>query len=162
MKRSISREKRKDRNLKEHYHDTYKSQLKLPEPTLCPKCQAVFENGRWRWARRPVGAYELICPACHRIRDKFPAGILILNGEFLGKHKDEILNLCHNEETNAKQKHPLHHIMEIAEERGCIKITFTDNHLPRRIGDALFHAYKGELDFHYAEEDKFIRVTWKR
>ncbi|MCK5242315.1 ATPase [bacterium] len=162
MKGRAPHGKRKDRILKEYSHDAYKSCLKLPEPTVCPQCQAVFEKGRWRWARSPLGAHKLICPACHRIKDGFPAGILILSGEFLSKHKDEILNLCHNEETNAKQEHPLHRLMEIVEERGCIKITFTDNHLPRRIGEALFRAYEGELDFHYAEEEKFIRVTWKR
>ncbi len=162
MKGPVFREKRKDRNLKESCHDTYKSRLKLPEPTICPKCQAVFENGQWRWVRHPSEAHKLVCPACRRIKDKFPEGVLTLSGDFLRRHKSEILNLCRNEEANAKREHPLHRIMEIVEENGCIKITFTDNHLPRRIGEALFHAYEGDLDFHYAKEDKFIRVTWKR
>lgn len=36
------------------------------------------------------------------------------------------------------------------------------SHLPRRIADALHHAYKGELDIHYDEEGYFVRVNWKR
>jgi len=161
MKGFMLRAKRKDRNLKEYCHDAYKSSLKLSE-SICPQCKAVFKNGQWRWAPRPSGAHKLVCPACQRIKDKFPEGVLTLSGDFLSRHKSEILNLCRNEEANAKPEHPLHRIMEIAEESGCIKITFTDNHLPRRIGEALYHAYEGELDFHYAKEDNLIRVTWKR
>jgi hypothetical protein len=30
-------------------------------------------------------------------------------------------------------------------------VTTTDIHLPRRVGHALEHAYKGKLDVHYSE-----------
>jgi len=33
----------------EHVHDPYKTRLKLAEPTVCPKCGALFHEGRWRW-----------------------------------------------------------------------------------------------------------------
>jgi hypothetical protein len=36
------------------------------------------------------------------------------------------------------------------------------SHLPRRIGEALRHAYHGELEFHHAQEAYFIRVRWSR
>ena len=35
-------------------------------------------------------------------------------------------------------------------------------HLPRRIGEALRSAYDGTLDLGYADEDRFIRVSWIR
>ena len=38
----------------------------------------------------------------------------------------------------------------------------TDIHLPRRIGEALHHAHRGELDFHYDKEAYAIRVSWRR
>ena len=41
-------------------------------------------------------------------------------------------------------------------------ITTTDTHLPRRIGEALSHAYHGTLDLQYADEDQLIRVNWTR
>ena len=41
-------------------------------------------------------------------------------------------------------------------------VTTTDPHLARRIGEALHHAYKGELDYHYNKEEKLLRVVWRR
>lgn len=38
-----------DRRIVEHVHDPYKTRLKLAEPTVCPKCGALFHEGRWRW-----------------------------------------------------------------------------------------------------------------
>jgi len=38
----------------------------------------------------------------------------------------------------------------------------TDIHLPHSIGEALHHAYKGSLEFRYAEESYFIEVKWSR
>ena len=92
----------------EHRHDPYKAHGKLPEPTSCPKCGAVFENGRWRWAMSaPAGAQAHICPACHRIADKFPAGELTLEGGFLARHSAEIIGLARNIEEAQKREHPM-------------------------------------------------------
>jgi hypothetical protein len=52
--------------------------------------------------------------------------------------------------------------MDIAEQDDAIVVQTTDIHLPRRIGEALNHAYRGELDFHYEEEAYSIRVKWTR
>jgi hypothetical protein len=34
--------------------------------------------------------------------------------------------------------------------------------LARSLGDALHHAYGGELDYHYPEEGGVLRVRWSR
>jgi len=147
---------------REYVHDTYKSRGKLPEPTVCPRCGAVFHKGRWTWAPQPAQAHEEICPACHRIEDKYPAGILHLSGPFLKKHREEVLNAVHHQEKEAKTDHPLCRIIGIEESEEGIVITTTDMHLPRRIGEALWHAYHGELKLHYAEDARLIRMIWKR
>lgn len=155
-------EPRKDRILQEHDHDTYKLRGKLPEPTACSQCGAVFQGGRWIWAEKPSGAGVTVCPACNRINDKYPAGVVTLSGAFLEAHGDEIVNLVRNEEEKEKGLHPLHRIMSIDREKGTVVISTTDNHLPRRIGEALRSAYEGELAYQYAEDEKFIRVNWTR
>lgn len=153
---------RGDRLIREHVHDPYKTRLKLPDPTLCPQCGAVYSKGRWRWAERPDQPHEELCQACHRINDKYPAGILTLSGGFFGKHKAEIVGLARNQEKLEKGEHPLNRIMGVEHDDGAVVITTTDIHLPRRIGEALHHAYAGELEFHYQEESYSIRVSWRR
>ena len=43
-----------------------------------------------------------------------------------------------------------------------IEISFTDAHLARGIGDAIHHAYEGDIDYQYTKEDIMLRVTWAR
>jgi hypothetical protein len=77
-------------------------------------------------------------------------------------HKDEIVHLMRHQEELEKGERPLHRIMNIEEEPGHIVVSTTDIHLPRRIGEALHHAYQGDLDFQYEEEAYFLRVNWTR
>ncbi len=152
----------RDRLIQEHDHDTYKSKRKLPEPTVCPECGAVFHQGRWTWAPRPPDAHETLCPACHRVHDRYPAGYVTLSGEFLRDHSQELLGLVRHVEAREKAEHPLKRIMDVAEQDGSTVITTTDIHLARSIGDALLHAYEGKLDYRYAEESNILHVTWER
>lgn len=153
---------RQDRLLREHVHDPYKTRRKLSDPTVCPGCGAVYNGDRWTWGEKPDGAQEELCQACHRIRDEYPAGYLTIRGAFALAHKDEIVHLARNTEKLENGEHPLHRIMGIAERDGEIEITTTDIHLPRRIGEAIDHAYNGTLDFHYDDEAYLLRVTWLR
>jgi NMD protein affecting ribosome stability and mRNA decay len=153
---------RRDRLLQESRHDAYKARHKLAEPTVCPGCGAVFHDGRWQWLAKPAQAHAEKCPACHRIEDDFPAGYVSVRGDFFNAHRDELLQLVRNEETRAKAEHPLKRIMAIADEDGGSLITTTDIHLARGIGEALHHAYQGELEYHYNEQENLLRVTWQR
>lgn len=143
-------------------HDSYKAGRKRPEPTRCPDCGAVFQNGRWIWGSAPTAAHEERCPACQRIHDKFPAGFVTLKGAFLQAHREEILHLMRNHETKEKTEHPLQRIMAIVEDADGVVVTTTDTHLARDIAQALHHAYKGELEFRYNREENLLRATWSR
>jgi NMD protein affecting ribosome stability and mRNA decay len=153
---------RRDRLQQEDRHDAYKAKHKLPEPTVCPQCGAVFHDGRWQWLAKPAQAHEEMCPACHRIHDAFPAGYVAVSGLFFKDHREELLHLARNEETRAKAEHPLKRIMKIEDQEDGVLITTTDIHLARGIGDALHHAYQGELEYHYNEQENLLRVVWAR
>jgi NMD protein affecting ribosome stability and mRNA decay len=151
---------RHDRLWQEQVHDSYKAKGKLPEPSVCPACGAVFHHGRWQWMDAPRGAHAETCPACHRIHDHYPAGFLTLQGTFIRDHRDEVMNLVHNIEKREKSEHPLQRIIAIEETGGEILVTTTDIHLARSMGDALHHAYQGELEYHYNREQNLLRVEW--
>jgi hypothetical protein len=147
----------------ERVHDPYKTTHKLPEPSVCPVCNAVFKDGRWQWADSwPAEAHKETCQACHRTKDGYPAGVVTLTGAFIHGHKMEILNLARHREKEENAEHPLHRIMKIEEHPESIVIKTTDLHLPQRIGEALQHACKGDLNMHYDEEGYFVRVNWRR
>ncbi len=154
--------KRRDRLVEEKRHDTYRESGKWPEPTVCTECQAVFAQGRWSWKVEPPNPNRVVCPACQRISDNYPAGWLVLTGDFLGKHRSEIINLIRNEEEKEKGEHALERIMNIEENQEQTTITTTGIHIARRIGEAIANAYQGELNFQYGEGEKTIRMSWNR
>jgi NMD protein affecting ribosome stability and mRNA decay len=153
---------RRDRLLREHEHDTYKLRGKLPDPTACPECGAMFRKGRWKWGSPPADAQRTTCPACLRIQDGYPGGYLSLLGGFAQEHRQEIVALARRVEEREKQEHPLKRIMKIDEREDQILVTTTDPKLARNIGDAIHSAYKGELDSAYSRDENLLRVTWTR
>jgi hypothetical protein len=154
--------RRQEQLLQEVVHDTYKSIRKLPEPTRCKDCGALWRRGRWSWGAAPAGAHAGRCPACKRIRDHFPGGYVALRGEFFEAHRDEVLARVRRCEAAEKRGHPLERIMAIEVDGKSLRVSTTGAHLARRIGDALQHAYKGELAYRYNKADNLLRVTWSR
>jgi NMD protein affecting ribosome stability and mRNA decay len=155
--------KRFDRQLADEHNDPYRPKKKLPQPTVCPQCGIVFDEGRWQAMARPAGTvHEHLCPACHRINDRYPAGYVTLKGDFADKHRGEIMKLVRNTEERERGEHALQRIMEISEDGPEIAVTTTDVHLARRIGEAISRAYEGNLDIAYGPEDYVVRVTWSR
>ena len=155
--------RRRDRLIHEQIHDSYKTPCKLPEPTVCPECKAVFHDGRWQWITPPPKeARQTVCQACHRIADRYPAGIITLRGSFVRKHKEELVHLARNREKEERQEHPLHRIMFIEELPDSLVIKTTDVHLPHNIAESLRNAYQGELEIQYPTEEYFLRAEWRR
>lgn len=146
----------------ERVHDSYKSTKKLPSPTLCPECGAVFSDGRWQWQPCPEPTHRELCPACHRIQDRLPSGYVKLDGDFFAEHRAELLDLVRNVEKKEKAGHPLKRIMDIVDEDGGVLVTTTDIHLAHGIGEALHRAYKGNLDSNYIPAETLLRVRWSR
>jgi NMD protein affecting ribosome stability and mRNA decay len=158
-----SRPPRREQLLDDPRHDAYKSKGKLPDPTRCPECSAVFRKGRWTWDGAPgETVHEQLCPACQRIRDGFPAGYVSLIGEYLADHRDEILNLAKNCEAKEKAEHPLQRIIAIKDIEGGVMVTTTDAHLARRIAENIHDACKGSLALQYNKEENLLRATWTR
>ena len=140
----------------------YRVPRKPASPAFCPSCKAVFHAGRWTWDRKPEDAYEHVCPACQRIHDNFPAGVITLKGPFLKAHRDEIIAFITAKESREKAEHPLQRIMAIEDVREGLQVTTTDSTLARGIAEALHEEYKGDLKLKYSRDENLLRAVWKR
>jgi NMD protein affecting ribosome stability and mRNA decay len=164
-KRSTSdpaKQPRMDRVHQSDEADVYGLRGKLPDPTACSTCGALYRAGRWAWGAAPSDAHRARCPACHRIADDYPAGIVRLSGTFHGEHRAEIEGLVRHVEEREKKEHALKRVMAIREDGGDLVITTTDERLARGIGEAIHHAYQGELDYEFTERENVLRVQWRR
>ena len=145
------------------------SNIHFSEPSICQRCRAIWKKGKWSLdeaLRNKVLKWEqpksVLCPACRRIMDDYPAGIITLKGAYLQAHREEILQTIRNEEQNSKQKNPLERIMKIEESKDVITITTTDAKLARRIGKVVNKANGGELTVRFSRRDELVRVQWER
>ena len=155
---------KKDRSVRARMHDPYKAKGKLEEPSACRQCKAVYHKGRWTWGSVPSDSHYVVCPACERIQDGVPGGVLLLTGEFVTKHRDQVLGLARNEEARVKAEHPLARIIKIEDQAKApegVVITTTDPHLARRIGEALHHAHQGTFTCRYEENEDLLRANWE-
>ena len=146
---------------KDPIQDPYHAKAKHSGPGECPQCDAVYVQGRWQWGLAPKGADSVLCPACRRIIDRVPAGIVTLTGASVRTHGKEMIRLARHQEETEKKEHALNRIIAIDEEApDKVVITTTDIHLPRRIGETIERAYHGKLKEDFDEDGYFVRVDW--
>jgi NMD protein affecting ribosome stability and mRNA decay len=153
---------RRDKLISDTRHDPYRETKKPADLTDCTECGACYRDGRWTWRKAPAGSPRGLCPACRRIRDDYPGGYLSLEGGFVRQHAHEIRGLVHNVEEREKSEHPLHRLIAVSEHEDGLLITTTDPHLAHAIGKALHHAYQGELEAAYSDDESLVRATWRR
>ena len=157
------------RNLQQ-YGDPYLPRVNPGETGICTDCHAIFRRRHWyfdedEFEKLSVQAqtHRLVCPACHKIRDKYFEGEITLSpSSFLNEHKEEIMNLIRNEEDRAKGMNPLGRIISIAEEDGKVVVLTTNEKLSQRIGRELKKAYQGKTHYGWSEDTKCLRIVWKR
>ena len=139
---------------------------------ICPKCKAIYRNKRWVIDVRAFAALTrkgagtgivwARCPACRKIEDGFPAGLVTLSGGFLRDHREDILNLIRNEEKRAMGINPLERIIRMEGTGERLEIATTDEKLAQRIGREVRKACRGTVAYKWSEDCKLLRVTWAR
>ncbi|MBI3610795.1 MAG: hypothetical protein HY204_08855 [Nitrospirae bacterium] len=154
------------KNLAVH-RDPYLPLMGPKEVAVCRHCGAVYHRKRWSLESPPVAVEgrtirSVVCPACQKMHDSFPGGIIVLSGEFLKPHKEQIIGLVRNEEARAKKNNPLERIISIKDNGNGVEIQTTSDRFAQRIGMEIQRAYKGDITYHWSRDDKFIRVKWHR
>jgi NMD protein affecting ribosome stability and mRNA decay len=148
--------------------DSYIPRKGSLEVGVCPDCHAISRKKRWYLDEAEylslarTGAVLRRCPACRKIADGFPSGVVTLRGKFLQTHRDEILTIVRNEERRARGTNPLERIMAIREMDGSVEILTTDEKLAQRVGREIRKAYQGTVSYKWSEDANFVRVNWSR
>ena len=169
VKRS-SKEYRTGYKKKSTSTDPYRPRGASPRISVCEGCRAVYMNKRWyadgevdETALKNPEAVKMVCPACLKIRDGFPGGIVTLKGDYVLPHKQDLLNLIKNEEERARGLNPLERVMSVRENGyGNIVISTTNEKLAQRLGRAIKKAFHGEVTYNWSHDNKLARVDWVR
>ena len=151
--------------LKPHLEDPYLTRKSYKEPTICPRCGLVYKHRRWQKvpdfkAKSAVERHK--CPACRKEEDHYVMGVVSLSGGFLEQRRDEILNMLRNEEKKTLLHNPLDRIMDIVDEKSGMKVETTSENLAIHLGRMLYHAYGGDVEYRFSDEQKLVRVFWHR
>lgn len=150
-----------DKGIEESRLEAESMACECRQSIICSECGAPFAYRRWTWNTIPQEPGEIICPACRRIANRYPAGYIEVKSIFLKEHLNEILNLVRDIESQIREEHPLERIMEIAHDDGIL-ITTTGVLIAREIGEALSRTYQGRLHIDSSEDEELIRVFWER
>lgn len=149
--------------------DPYLPQGGLKEPALCTSCQALYRNKHWELsseavaeARASGGLTEVTCPACQKIAESYPEGLVTLSGDYLWDHEAEIRNLVANEEQKARGRNPLERIMRMTRDEQSLVIETTEKKLAEHLGRAVHKAHQGELKVSRGDDQGACRVYWER
>jgi hypothetical protein len=156
------------RNVEDH-RDPYIPEESYRGTVICRECHAVHANERWsldekiyKEALRLPEVRYVTCPACQKLNDKQPGGIVTLTSDFIPEHREEILNLIRNEDVRARNVNPLERVMEIREDGREIVVTTTNEKLAQRLGRAVHRAYNGHVEYQWLDDSKQARVNWSR
>ncbi len=139
------------------------------EAAICTQCHALYQGKRWFFDPKLSGRLagtdkvrEVLCPTCRKIKDHFPEGVLTLSGEFLARHKDEIVKLLTKEAGRIAKRSVTDRIIQMVPEDDKLVVETTTEKMAQHLGRAVYKAYKGDLNFRWGEMERFVRVYWSR
>ena len=138
--------------------------VRYSDPTICPKCGVIYHNKRWFFDEEKKEYFnekstKKLCPACRKIKDRFPMGVVLIEAEYLKDKKEEIRNHIMNIEKKEKINNPLGRIMTIKNSgKNKWNIETTTEHLAMTIGRSVAKTFGGETKFSFSKDEKFIRV----
>lgn len=142
-------------------HDPYAHKSKAAGAQVCDDCDIVHHAGRWYEGAPPVGDVgRTVCPACQRIRDRYPAGTITLPSEFL-EQREEVMGMLKNAEKAERETHPLERLMAVEDgEGGTLVVTTTGLHLAKAITSKLERRFHKKARIHYPPEAHLMQADW--
>lgn len=155
------------RKYEDKLKDPYMDRDIYKDPTICPTCGLLFHEKRWIRDEKLIQELReegirfniKDCPACRKIKDNYPLGILEVNADYVKTKKEEIKNLIKNVVEVEEKRNPLERIMKMNFDEDKIYIETTTSHLSKKIGMSIKKAFGGNLKITFSSEQKLIRVN---
>lgn len=147
-------------NVSPREQDPYKRTKKNKDALVCTACGLVCHEGRWYRGAAPLcDEKAALCPACERIRDRYPGGTVTLRG-LPEDQRDEVLAMLRNVAEEEEREHPLERVMDVVTKDDTVVVTTTGIHLARRFSNALERRFHQGVKVRYGDEDASVRVDW--
>lgn len=146
--------------------DTYLPRRSPKGVIQCSGCGAFYFRRRWslnapHGFSKPAHVQPIFCPACQKMRERYPGGELQLLGVET-RERGEIARILRNEEGRARQKNPLERIMQLQAKDGNWRVETTTEKLAQRLGRSIKKARGGKIEYKWGHNNKFVRVIWEK
>ncbi|MEO0270325.1 MAG: BCAM0308 family protein [candidate division WOR-3 bacterium] len=146
--------------------DPYMDKNLYVDPTTCPTCGLLYHKKRWinnpELLKELKGNHKEIqqkeCPACRKIRDKYPLGIVEIFGDFVEQKNEEIHSRIKHIAAEEFTHNPLERIMIVKNEKNRIIIETTTEHLAEKIGKKIAKTFNKKVKISFSDTEKFVRV----
>jgi len=149
--------------------DPYLPETGLREPAVCQTCQSIYRQKRWQLDPLLFGNLSndpqvnwVTCPACLKVAEHYPEGILTLRGSYLWNHEAEIRNIIDNTVSRITARNPLERIIRMQRSEDALIVETTDNKLAEQLGRSLQKAHSGDLQIDWQGAPVVCRVQWER
>lgn len=150
----------------EKLHPAEAATRRLPEPTMCERCGAVFQRRTWRIDRRPSAAALSrarwrVCPGCKQQEAGEWYGRVRLRGAFVAAHEEELRRRIENVAARARSMQPLRRLVSIDRDGDGLEVLATSQKLAHRIVNELRKAFRGRARYTWAD-DGTLEAVWER
>jgi NMD protein affecting ribosome stability and mRNA decay len=139
---------------------------RLPEPSACDRCGAIFTRRSWRRGGDISRAFLArvhwtTCPACRDVGEAAGRGRLVIRGEYVATHEEEIRRRIANVERRASAQQPERRVSTIERRNGVLEVITTSQKLAHRLAHELKKAFRGRASYAWSD-DGTLTAVWQR
>lgn len=139
---------------------------RLPEPSICGRCGAVFARRVWHDPRKVSGAllaraHWTTCPACEQARASVGFGRIVIRGPYARTHDDAVRRRIANVAARGASNQPERRISAIERRGDVLEVLTTSQKLAHRIVHELKKAFRGRAAYAWSDDGTLL-ATWER
>jgi len=139
---------------------------RLPEPSGCERCGAIFSRRVWRQGRRVTAAllekvHWTTCPACEQTSRATGLGRVVLRGAYVATHEGAVRRRIANVAARAAYTQSQRRVSSIEWRDDALEVLTTSQKLAHRIVRELEKAFGGRVTYAWSDDGSLF-ATWRR